>query len=79
MTAYDDADERTSLIRTDSRPPSYDSRRDRQTESPEPQPLNKVSKADLVWILLGLWSAVFLGALDGECACTHDILHGARL
>ncbi|PAV20724.1 MFS general substrate transporter [Pyrrhoderma noxium] len=70
MTAYDDADERTSLIRTDSRPPSYDSRRDRQTESPEPQPLNKVSKADLVWILLGLWSAVFLGALDGTIVAT---------
>ena len=28
-------------------------------------PHNHVSKTTLVWILFGLWSAVFLGALDG--------------
>ena len=28
-------------------------------------PANKLSRADLVWVLAGLWSAVFLGALDG--------------
>ncbi|KAF7797522.1 hypothetical protein EIP86_008722 [Pleurotus ostreatoroseus] len=26
--------------------------------------LNKISRADLFWVLAGLWSAVFLGALD---------------
>jgi hypothetical protein len=30
-----------------------------------PPPLNKFSKAETFWILAGLWSAVFLGALDG--------------
>jgi hypothetical protein len=28
--------------------------------------LNEISRVDLVWVLAGLWSAVFLGALDGE-------------
>lgn len=28
-------------------------------------PVNKISRADLFWVLAGLWSAVFLGALDG--------------
>jgi len=27
--------------------------------------LNQVSKAQLYWILAALWTAVFLGALDG--------------
>lgn len=31
-----------------------------------PPPLNKVSQSDLNWILAGLWSAVFLGAVDGS-------------
>lgn len=32
-----------------------------------PQPTNpdKFSRADLIWILTGLWSGVFLAALDG--------------
>lgn len=25
-----------------------------------------ISRADLIWVLTGLWSAVFLGALDGK-------------
>lgn len=29
------------------------------------QPVNQYSAADLCWILGGLWSGVFLGALDG--------------
>jgi len=28
--------------------------------------LDKSAKPDLIWILAGLWSAVFLGALDGD-------------
>lgn len=31
-----------------------------------PPPLNDFSKSDICWILAGLWSAVFLGALDGK-------------
>jgi hypothetical protein len=33
--------------------------------SPDPEVFH-VSRMDLVWILAGLWSAVFLGALDGK-------------
>ena len=29
--------------------------------------IKRVSGIDLIWILTGLWSAVFLGALDGQC------------
>ncbi|KAF8584799.1 vacuolar amino acid permease [Ramaria rubella] len=31
---------------------------------------SKVSKTTLIWILLGLWSAIFLGALDGTIVAT---------
>ena len=47
---------------------SYDDSEDECTLPPTPPefaPLNKVSKTDLAWVLAGLWSAVFLGALDG--------------
>ncbi|KAF8586896.1 vacuolar amino acid permease [Ramaria rubella] len=33
-------------------------------------PSNKVSRSTLIWILVGLWSAFFLGALDGTCLPT---------
>ncbi|EEB95924.1 hypothetical protein MPER_05031, partial [Moniliophthora perniciosa FA553] len=41
-------------------------------EDPEDSPplLNKFSKGDACWILAGLWSAVFLGALDGTVVAT---------
>lgn len=29
-------------------------------------PQNRVTGVDLAWVLAGLWSAVFLGALDGK-------------
>lgn len=62
-------DERTSLLQ--SRPTScyssHDQHHDERADSPDPPPLNKVSRSDLAWILAGLWSAVFLGALDGAC------------
>ena len=38
---------------------------------PTPPP-NKVSRSDLAWVLAGLWSAVFLGALDGWCRATYS-------
>ncbi|KAH9077429.1 MFS general substrate transporter [Lactarius deliciosus] len=37
--------------------------------SPDPAIIH-VSRADLVWILVGLWSPVFLGALDGTIVAT---------
>ncbi|RPD61919.1 vacuolar amino acid permease [Lentinus tigrinus ALCF2SS1-7] len=36
----------------------------------EPPALNKISRTDLAWVLAGLWSAVFLGALDGTIVAT---------
>ena len=38
---------------------------DNSLSDDHPQPLNDLSKSDVSWILCGLWSAVFLGALDG--------------
>ncbi|KAI0079648.1 vacuolar amino acid permease [Panus rudis PR-1116 ss-1] len=43
--------------------------------SPSPDPdssaaPNKISRTDLIWVLAGLWSAVFLGALDGTIVAT---------
>ncbi|KZP24647.1 vacuolar amino acid permease [Athelia psychrophila] len=35
-----------------------------------PPPLNQFSTSDVCWILAGLWSAVFLGALDGTIVAT---------
>ncbi|PCH41423.1 vacuolar amino acid permease [Wolfiporia cocos MD-104 SS10] len=51
---------------------SYDSVEPRGETTPtDPSPpLNKVSGADLAWVLAGLWSAVFLGALDGTIVAT---------
>jgi hypothetical protein len=34
-------------------------------DAPDPEVFH-VSRMDLIWILAGLWSAVFLGALDGK-------------
>ncbi|EMD40562.1 hypothetical protein CERSUDRAFT_111161 [Gelatoporia subvermispora B] len=36
----------------------------------EPPVPNKISGYDLTWVLAGLWSAVFLGALDGTIVAT---------
>ena len=35
------------------------------SDTPDPEAF-RVSRIDLIWILAGLWSAVFLGALDGK-------------
>jgi hypothetical protein len=37
----------------------------------QPTTLNQLSRAKLYWILAALWTAVFLGAMDG----TTNILH----
>ena len=61
--------ETSPLLRTQSLPQSYDALEDGSSEPPSPPagftPQNKISKSDLAWVLAGLWSAVFLGALDG--------------
>jgi hypothetical protein len=62
--------ETTSLI--EQSPPSYHTTDDvdEAVQEPEadsdPQPLNQFSRRDTYWILAGLWSAVLLGAFDGE-------------
>lgn len=74
MSAHSQSPTETSPLLTPRDPPqSYDATED---GSPIPQspgefkPASKVSKADLAWVLAGLWSAVFLGALDGTIAAT---------
>lgn len=58
------------------RPPSYHSTDDvngppSPTDSePGPPPINEFSKADVCWILAGLWSGVLLGAFDGTVVAT---------
>lgn len=46
------------------------------TTSPESVPDNKISRIDLIWVLAGLWSAVFLGALDGMFSVTRVFISG---
>ena len=61
--------ERSLLLNTQDVPQSYDAMEDESSlpQSPvEFKAPNKVSKGDLAWVLAGLWSAVFLGALDGR-------------
>ncbi|KAF9045890.1 MFS general substrate transporter [Hymenopellis radicata] len=57
----------------EGRPPSYDtivgddeSLLSESTCDGDAPPLNKFSRGETIWILTGLWSAVFLGALDGQ-------------
>lgn len=49
-------------------PPSPTSTISEETSSP---PLNKFSKAHICWMLVGLWSGVFLGAFDGVFPSLH--------
>lgn len=61
--------EECPLLQSQESLQSYDATDD-STLPPSPAdytPLTKVSRTDLAWVLAGLWSAVFLGALDGEC------------
>lgn len=74
-------EQRASSLETSSllaeRPPSYHSTDDVNTlppsspthsepQVPPPPLLNHFSRSDVRWILTGLWSAVLLGAFDGE-------------
>ncbi|KAI5894059.1 MFS general substrate transporter [Schizophyllum commune H4-8] len=77
MTVAPDSytDESRPLL--DQRPPSYHSASDVDSEATldgddasSPPLINAKSKSEIVWILAGLWSAVFLGALDGTIVAT---------
>ncbi|KAF8826567.1 hypothetical protein HHX47_DHR5000324 [Lentinula edodes] len=57
--AFDDGGDYTSDTSTLAEP-----------EASEPPSLNKFSRLETCWILAGLWSAVFLGALDGTVVAT---------
>lgn len=50
-------------------PPVYHSVQADVPQESQP-PLNHFSTVDLYWVLGGLWSAVFLGALDGKSSGT---------
>ena len=56
--------ERQPLLQSSSTYQAVDEEVSSPVEEYSP-PLNKFSTTDLCWILGGLWSAVFLGALDG--------------
>lgn len=61
--------EASPLLRSQELPQSYNAAEDASSVPPSPPEFNsqsKVSKTDLAWVLAGLWSAVFLGALDGK-------------
>ncbi|EKM59678.1 uncharacterized protein PHACADRAFT_87775 [Phanerochaete carnosa HHB-10118-sp] len=64
--------ERSPLLTSRDPPQSYDAAEHESIpQSPDEfKPLNKASKGDLAWVLAGLWSAVFLGALDGTIVAT---------
>lgn len=66
--------EAAPLLRTNSLP-SYDACDDASVPPTpvEGAPQNKISRGDLTWVLAGLWSAVFLGALDGKPAPTQSL------
>lgn len=61
-------DETQALLHHDDPPPIYQSVQAEPLDVPEECPalMNQFSTVDLCWILGGLWSAVFLGALDGR-------------
>lgn len=71
--AHRHTDETRSLLRDgNSYPESYRSLHSDDIQPQEPDPsASKLSRADLIWVLAGLWSAVFLGALDGASAVAY--------
>ncbi|KDQ16463.1 hypothetical protein BOTBODRAFT_129843 [Botryobasidium botryosum FD-172 SS1] len=61
--------ERCTLLASSSRPPSYYSVNPAPLDASESKVLEP-SARDIRWVLAGLWSAVFLGALDGTIVAT---------
>lgn len=59
-------------------PPSYHSTDDVSSspvedEPPPFPPVHVFSRADLAWMLAGLWAGVLLGAFDGMCPYRLDV------
>ncbi|KAH9844047.1 vacuolar amino acid permease [Rhodofomes roseus] len=72
-TTHQDGSESRPLLqdcRPDSPCPADESGPTNPQEPESSAPPNKVSGTDLAWVLAGLWSAVFLGALDGTIVAT---------
>ena len=69
MSSSRNLKETRPLLSPPLRPPSYNSLHTPSSPAgpaPEDTPLfNHVSRVNFFWIVSGLWSAVFLGALDG--------------
>lgn len=63
--------EREPLLQSSAGHQAPDNNRLPPTADAIPRPINQYAAADLCWILGGLWSAVFLGALDGQ---SHSII-----
>ncbi|KAJ8595338.1 vacuolar amino acid permease [Rhizopogon salebrosus TDB-379] len=71
MTSRSSSKESQPLLNDYHEGSSYDSVQDAESSvQNDPPPLNQVTRSDLFWILSGLWSAVFLGALDGTIVAT---------
>ncbi|OCH88298.1 MFS general substrate transporter [Obba rivulosa] len=70
MTVCDDSETRPLLDAATERLESYHSTGDDGSVPTELASPNKISGRDLGWVLAGLWSAVFLGALDGTIVAT---------
>lgn len=66
MSQDDRGHSESQPLLVDSRPASPCSSNESGPQPESAAPLNKVSRHDLYWILAGLWSAVFLGAVDGS-------------
>ncbi|KAI0036084.1 MFS general substrate transporter [Vararia minispora EC-137] len=65
--------EREPLLSSSSQTHAVYSQSPRSTSPEDSSAINgplKRSRADLIWVLAGLWSAVFLGALDGTIVAT---------
>lgn len=65
MSSSRSSKESRPLLHPPVRPPSYNSLHSPPSPTEDAPPLNHVSRVDFFWIVSGLWSAVFLGALDG--------------
>ncbi|KAG1791362.1 vacuolar amino acid permease [Suillus plorans] len=71
MSSRSSSKESRPLLRDHDQESSYNSVQALESSLPiDPPPLNQVSRVELFWILSGLWSAVFLGSLDGTIVAT---------
>jgi hypothetical protein len=66
MSSRDSTPSESSPLLTSPRDHLTDNGPGRPFPDPPDPEVFRVSKMDLIWVLAGLWSAVFLGALDGK-------------